>query len=73
MGMFECCHGCVAPKRYPGCHDHCPHYQMAKAKNDERKANQFKRSEVECGIMHQKQRNVSKAMKNCRKGTKYAQ
>ena len=22
--MIWCCKNCVAPKRYPGCHDHCP-------------------------------------------------
>ena len=27
---FECCHLCVAPKRHPGCHDHCDEYKTAK-------------------------------------------
>ena len=26
-----CCKGCVAPKRYPGCHGHCPEYIKEKA------------------------------------------
>ena len=30
MKKITCCHGCVAPKRYPGCHDHCPDYNEAR-------------------------------------------
>lgn len=29
---IKCCYGCVAPKRYPGCGDHCKEYQEEKAK-----------------------------------------
>lgn len=36
--MFECCRYCVAPKRYPGCHDHCKEYQDTKAGIAEKKA-----------------------------------
>lgn len=38
MGYFECCHGCVAPKRYPGCSGKCPDYAEARAKFDVDKA-----------------------------------
>ena len=31
---ITCCYGCVAPKRHPGCHDHCPEYIEQKAKHD---------------------------------------
>lgn len=34
MGFFECCHYCVAPKRYPGCHSTCPDYIKQKAEWD---------------------------------------
>lgn len=34
---FEECHHCVAPKRHPGCHDHCPDYIRAKAKYDQKR------------------------------------
>lgn len=27
---IKCCKGCVAPKRYPGCHSNCPEYLMEK-------------------------------------------
>ena len=26
MAGIKCCHGCVAPKRHLGCHDHCEEY-----------------------------------------------
>ena len=38
MNYFECCHGCVAPKRYPGCSGKCPEYKEARAKYDADKA-----------------------------------
>ena len=31
---IKCCKGCVAPKRYPGCHDRCPEYLAEKAEYD---------------------------------------
>lgn len=34
---FEECHHCVAPKRHPGCHDHCPEYLEAKAAYDKKR------------------------------------
>lgn len=34
---FEECHHCVAPKRHPGCHSHCPDYIEAKAKYDQKR------------------------------------
>lgn len=38
MGFFECCHHCVAPKRYPGCSGKCPEYAKARGEYDEYKA-----------------------------------
>lgn len=37
MGLFECCHYCVAPKRHLGCHDTCPEYLEDKQICEERK------------------------------------
>ena len=34
MNYFECCHRCVAPKRYPGCSGSCPEYKEARARYD---------------------------------------
>lgn len=28
--IITCCHNCVAPKRYPGCGDHCDEYKAQK-------------------------------------------
>lgn len=36
--MYECCHYCKPPKRYPGCHDHCPDKQEVDDFRAERKA-----------------------------------
>lgn len=38
MNYFECCHHCVAPKRYPGCSGSCPEYKEARARYDADKA-----------------------------------
>lgn len=38
MGIIKCCRGCVAPKRHPGCHDHCPEYLAEKGDWEARKA-----------------------------------
>lgn len=39
MGYFECCKGCVAPKRHVGCHSTCKEYLDDKAAYDEEQAN----------------------------------
>lgn len=31
MGYFDCCKGCVAPKRHVGCHSTCKEYLDDKA------------------------------------------
>jgi hypothetical protein len=36
--MFEHCHHCKPPKRYPGCQDHCPDGKADKAEYNEKKA-----------------------------------
>ena len=46
MGAINCCHFCVPPKRYPGCHGHCPDYAAEKAENDRLKAADAKRRKV---------------------------
>ena len=37
INYFEACHYCKPPKRYPGCHDHCPDYLGPKAAYDEKR------------------------------------
>lgn len=41
--MFDCCHKCTAPKRHPGCHDHCKEYKDTKAGIAEKKAEDDRR------------------------------
>ena len=64
---FECCIPCKKPKRYPGCHDHCPEYAKAKEKHDQAAASQ--RRAVAQGINAQKIAGVNRALKR-RKGGK---
>ena len=64
---FECCIPCKPPKRYPGCHDHCPEYAVARAKYDKAVADQNKA--VRQSINAQKIAGVTRAIKK-RKGGK---
>lgn len=50
MGNSCPCHGCVAPKRYPGCHDKCVAYQDWKASEQKRKDAERKRKEEDSAI-----------------------
>ena len=42
----KCCKGCVPPKRYPGCGDHCKEYKEEKAqyKADIKREKEFKKN-----------------------------
>ena len=44
MNYFECCHHCVAPKRYPGCSGNCSDYAEARAKFEADKAKNKERT-----------------------------
>lgn len=37
MGYFDCCKGCVAPKRHVGCHSTCKEYLDDKAAYEDEK------------------------------------
>ena len=60
---MKCCNGCVKPKRYPGCHDHCPEHIAEKAEYDRRKAAEDKKKAVSNGIYRQKSDGVYRATK----------
>lgn len=60
------CKGCVAPKRYPGCHSHCPEYLKAKAEYEERKAIEDKKKRTDQDIYLQRSDAVAKAMRGRR-------
>ena len=60
---MKCCYGCVAPKRYPGCHSHCPEYIEERAEYDRRKAAEDQKNAVSNGIYLQKSDGVYRATK----------
>ena len=62
MAIYSCM-GCVAPKRYPGCHDRCPEYLAEKAKHDELKASEEKKRYIERGLDSQLAKSVYRAKK----------
>ena len=59
--MIKCCYGCVAPKRYPGCHGHCPEYLAEKAQDEQKKAQDDIRRKVSLDIYQQRADMVAKA------------
>lgn len=69
MGI-KCCINCVAPKRYPGCHDHCTEYTKEKAIHNEEKAVQDKKNAISGGIMAQKLAGINRAKKENRSNWK---
>lgn len=44
------CNGCVAPKRHPGCHGHCPDYLKEKAEYESKKAAADKQKAIKEGL-----------------------
>ena len=63
---IECCCGCVAPKRYPGCHAVCPEYIKERAEYDRRKAIHDREQRVDIAIYVGRNEKVYKAFKNRR-------
>ena len=63
---IKCCKGCVAPKRHPGCHGHCPEYKKEKVEHEERKAVEDKKRRTDQAIFLQRSAAVEKATKNRR-------
>lgn len=61
--VIHCCKGCVAPKRYPGCHDHCPEYLEEKAAYEAKKSVLDKEKAVTNAILYQRGKAVYRAMK----------
>ena len=69
---ITCCHYCVAPKRYPGCHDHCPEYQEQKAENDAKREAEYKKNEIRYGINEQRSASIAKVSDKRRQRYKYS-
>ena len=64
---INCCHGCVAPNRHPGCHGSCPEYIKEKAVHDAQMAEIYKKKRISQGLSAQRTRAVSKAVGDKRK------
>lgn len=62
MGI-KCCLGCVAPKRYPGCHDHCDEYLTEKAEHIRIKEMEYERRNVWNSVYSQKSMSILRALK----------
>ena len=60
---IKCCFGCVAPKRYPGCHGHCPEYIAEKEQHDKEKAVADQKRAIEFGLNGQALSGVNRANK----------
>ncbi len=66
---IECCHYCVAPKRYPGCHGKCPEYLAEKAAYEKRKMAYYGDRKVQAGLDEQRDNRITRIMKeNLRRG-----
>lgn len=63
---IDCCNGCEAPKRHPGCHATCEIYITAKAEYDARKAKYDREHDIDCAISRGRTEKVLKAMKRHR-------
>ena len=63
------CFDCVAPKRHPGCHAHCPEYIAERAKYDFEKAIRDQKKYISDGLTQQAINGVYKA-KNAQKHQK---
>lgn len=61
------CYGCVAPKRYPGCHSVCPDYAKDDAEHQARKEKERQEKYMDSILTSQKVNAVAKAMRHNRK------
>ena len=65
---FKACHECVAPKRCPGCHDHCEEYAAEKAAYKEIVNSLRQEKEVDAAVKAGANR-VNRFYRTNRKGT----
>jgi hypothetical protein len=62
MAIYAC-KGCVAPKRYPGCHAVCPEYLAQKEQHDKEKAEAFKKKHIYDGLNAQAVSSIYRSQK----------
>ena len=60
---INCCWGCVAPKRHPGCHGHCPEYIAEKDQLEKEKEIINQRKSIYDGLTAQSIAGVFRAKK----------
>ena len=64
--MIYCCKGCVAPKRFPGCHSVCPEYLEQRAEYDKLKAEYDRKKDVTTAINIDRAKKVYNSLKGLR-------
>lgn len=60
------CNGCVAPRRYPGCHAKCPDYIIAAAFHEAERRIEFEKREIESYSVENRLNNTDQARKRRR-------
>ena len=54
----------VAPKRNPGCHDHCPEYIAERAEYDRKKAIYNRERNISNAIYQNRSKKIEKALRD---------
>ena len=57
------CMGCTAPKRYPGCHGHCPEYLKERSEYEAKKAIADREKSIREGLYSQRSDAIAKIMR----------
>ena len=64
---IKSCKDCIAPKRYPGCHDVCPEYIHEKALWEEEKKAIREERRIRSELYEQRFEGVQKALRHKRR------
>lgn len=67
---FTSCKDCE--NRFPGCHSQCEKYKAERAEYDKRKAKYDRERGIDYGLYQQRTDAVNKALKDKKRGGKYA-
>lgn len=60
--MITCCKGCVAPRRFPGCHAVCDDYRREKEQCEKERIERNKRKLTEYELYSQRSEAVRKTI-----------
>lgn len=64
--MIKSCKGCVAPRRYPGCHGQCVDYLIEKAEHDYLREADYEKRRTQGMLYEQRTQAVNRAYKKRR-------